>query len=113
MRLLASRSFAESSDTEPDFTPSSVSAIFIRRGRAAGETPKSLAICVIDASPLRATATTSRRNSSGKGLGVMNILPPARIKSSQAKCQSNLQQSRQLSSSTLHLPHHQPHIDHH
>ncbi|MFP3581407.1 hypothetical protein SB659_17740, partial [Arthrobacter sp. SIMBA_036] len=26
--------------------------------------------------------------------GMMNILPPARIKSSQAKCQSNLQQSQ-------------------
>ncbi len=68
-------------------------AIFIQRCRAAGETPKSLAIWVMDASPLRATATTSRQNSSGKALGMMNILPPARIKSSQAKCQSNLQQS--------------------
>jgi hypothetical protein len=66
MLLLASRSFPASSDTAPDATPSSLSAIFILRCRAAGETPKSFAICVMGASPLRATATTSRRNSSGK-----------------------------------------------
>ena len=39
------------------------------------EMPKSLAISAIEASPLRATATTSSRNSFGWGLGTINILP--------------------------------------
>ena len=39
--------------------------------------PKSLAISAIEASPLRATATTSSRNSFGWGLGTVNILPAA------------------------------------
>src|ERR1700749_5175365 len=37
--------------------------------------PKSFPICDSDASPLRATATTSRRNSVGKAFGVLIILP--------------------------------------
>ncbi len=36
--------------------------------------PKSRASWAIDASPLRATAVTSRRNSGGNGLGTMLIL---------------------------------------
>lgn len=55
--------------------PSSRSAIFSQRARHDYEIPKSRATCAIDASRLRATAITSRRNSGGNGLGTMLILP--------------------------------------
>src|SRR3712207_8260441 len=55
--------------------PSSRSAIFSQRARQDSEIPKSRAIWATDASPLRATAITSRRNSGGNGLGRMLILP--------------------------------------
>src|ERR1700749_760148 len=41
--------------------------------------PKSFPICDSDASPLRATATTSRQNSVGKAFGVLVILQRGRI----------------------------------
>src|SRR5687768_7131652 len=55
--------------------PSSRSAIFSQRCRQDSEIPKSRAIWATDASPLRATAMTSRRNSAGNGLTTMLILP--------------------------------------
>jgi hypothetical protein len=45
------------------FEPSSTSAILSHRCRHDSEIPKSFAIRLIGASPFRATATTSRRNS--------------------------------------------------
>jgi hypothetical protein len=60
----------------PDAAPSSLSAIFIQRCSAAGDTRKSLAVRAMGASPLRVTATTSRRNSSGKTLGMMTRKVP-------------------------------------
>lgn len=55
--------------------PSSRSAIFSQRWRQNSEIPKSRAMWEIDASPLRATAMTSRRDAAGDGLGTMLILP--------------------------------------
>ena len=52
----------------PGRIPSSTSASLSQRCRHDSEIPKSFAICDSGASPLRATATTSRRNSSGKRL---------------------------------------------
>src|SRR2546423_82451 len=52
-----------------------MSARFSQRCRHDSEIPKSFAICAIGAWPLRATATTSRRNSMGNGLGMSIILP--------------------------------------
>src|SRR3954447_6016543 len=52
-----------------------MSARFSQRCKHDSEIPKSFAICRIGASPRRATATTSRRNSGGKAFGTMNILP--------------------------------------
>jgi hypothetical protein len=51
------------SDTRP--SPSSISASFSQRCRHDTEIPKTFATCAIGTSPLRATATTSRRNSTG------------------------------------------------
>jgi hypothetical protein len=48
--------------------PSSISAIFSYRCRHDSEIAKSFAICDSGASPLRATAITSRRNSTGERL---------------------------------------------
>jgi len=47
-------------------SPSSRSAIFSQRCRQVSEFPKSVATRATDASLLRATAITSRRNSGGK-----------------------------------------------
>ena len=76
----------------PGRTPSSTSVSFSQRCKQDSEIPKSLAICDSGASPFRATATTSRRNSMGNALGMMNILP-ARSKSSQARSQPGWGQS--------------------
>ena len=46
-----------------------------QRCRQDSEMPKSRATWETEASPLRATAMTSRRNSAGNGLGTMLILP--------------------------------------
>ena len=64
-RRFSSRSSADSELVSPGRTPSSTSAILSQRCRHDSEIPKSFAICDTGASPLRATATTSRRNSTG------------------------------------------------
>ena len=56
--------------------------------------PKSFAIWRSGASPLRATAITSRRNSGGNGLGTMLILP-ARPEASQVRSQPNRGQNQE------------------
>ena len=56
----------------PGRTPSSMSASFSQRCRHDSEIPKSFAICASGASPLRATATTSRRNSGGNAFGMID-----------------------------------------
>ena len=60
-------------------TPSSISAFFIQFVIEFSDIPKSFAICARGVSPLRATATTSRRNSSGYGFGMTAILQAATI----------------------------------
>src|SRR3954451_7165667 len=82
-RRRSSRSSADSSFAPPPprsplagrVRPSSRSAIFSQRCRQDSEIPKSRATWETEASPLRATAMTSRRNSAGNGLGTMPILP--------------------------------------
>lgn len=58
--------------------PSSRTAILSQRCRQASEIPKSFAIWRSGASPLRATAMTSARNSAGNGFGTRLILPARR-----------------------------------
>src|SRR6202042_1126709 len=94
-RFLSSRNSADSRDVTPGLIPSSTSASFSHRYRHDSEIPKSLAICDSGASPLRATATTSRRNSRGNAFGMANILP-ARTKSSQARSQPSWGQTLPL-----------------
>lgn len=65
IRLFASRSCLRSSSLSPGRWPSSISAFFIQLNRDASETPKSFATYDSGARPLRATATTSSRNSLG------------------------------------------------
>lgn len=93
IRFLASLSSAASFSVTPGRAPSSLSAFFSQLCGVASEIPKSLAIWEIGASCFRATATTSRRNSTGKGLGMLNILA-ARTESSQVRSQANKGQSR-------------------
>jgi hypothetical protein len=93
LRLRSSRSSADSVVVVPRRVPSSVSAIFSQRCRHDSEIPKSFAICRNGVSPLRASATTSRRNSGGNGFGMANILP-ARNASSQVRSQPNRGQSQ-------------------
>jgi len=62
-RFLSSRSSAASLAVTPGLTPSSMSASLSQRCKQDSEIPKSFAICDSGAWPLRATATTSRRNS--------------------------------------------------
>ncbi len=71
MRLRASRSSADSPDAVAGLAPSSVSARRSHFDSVIGWTPKSAAICssVTPGSRLRATRTTSSRNSFGYGLG--------------------------------------------
>ena len=64
-RFFSSRSSADSVTVTPGRMPSSTSARFSQRCRHDSEIPKSFAIWLIGASPLRATATTELR---GKGL---------------------------------------------
>ena len=71
-----------------------------QRCRHDSEIPKSFAICDNGASPLRATATTSRRNSRGNAFGMANILP-ARNKSSQARSQPSWGQSHLCAGAAL------------
>jgi hypothetical protein len=92
VRLRSSRSSADSVLVVPGRMPSSVSAIFSRRCGQDSEIPKSFAICDSGTSPLRATATTSRRNSAENGFGMTNILP-ARTRPSQVRSQPNRRQS--------------------
>ncbi len=92
-RLRSSRSSADSWVVTPGLTPSSTSASLSQRCRQDSEIPKSFAIWDSGASPLRATATTSRRNSRGNAFGMLNILP-ARNTSSQARSQPIWGQSR-------------------
>jgi len=54
---------------------SSMSDFLSQLGNVASEIPKSFAIRDSGASPLRATATTSRRNSPGYGLGMIDWVP--------------------------------------
>src|SRR5215831_601617 len=75
LRRRSSRSSADSAAVTPGRVPSSISASFSQRCRQDSEIPKSFAICETGACPLRATATTSRRNSIGNGLGTLIILP--------------------------------------
>src|SRR6185312_11178115 len=74
-RLRSSRNSADSLLVTPGRTPSSTSASLSQRCRQDSEIPKSFAICDSGASPLRATATTSRRNSMGNAFGMPIILP--------------------------------------
>jgi len=78
LTVIASRSSADSIAVTPARVPSSMSARFSQRCRHDSETPKSVAIWDIGASPLRATATTSGRNSMGNALGMLIILPARR-----------------------------------
>jgi hypothetical protein len=73
--LSAARTALQIHRTAVGASPSSRSAIFSQRCRQVFEIPKSLATWATDASLLRATAITSRRNSAGYGLGTMLILP--------------------------------------
>src|SRR4051794_39338806 len=85
LRLRNSRSSADSLLVGPGRAPSSVSASLSQRCRQPSEIPTSLAICRNGASPLRATATRSRRNSGGNGGGRVNTLPgrtaPSQVRS--------------------------------
>lgn len=74
---LSSRSSADSDALTPRRLPSSTSAACNQLRRHDSLIPKSLAICVIGASPPRATATMSSRNSFGWGLGTVHVLPVA------------------------------------
>src|SRR5690606_6685875 len=86
--LRSSRNSADSVAVTPGRLPSSISASLSHRCRHDSEIPKSFAICANGASPLRATATTSRRNSAGNAFGMTDILP-ARNRSSQVRSQPN------------------------
>lgn len=69
------RSSTDSDTVTPGRTPFSTAALCSQFRRQDSLIPTSLAICAIGASPRRATATTSSRNSLGRGLGMVNILP--------------------------------------
>ena len=77
-------------------TPSSRSAILSQRCRQASEIPKSFAIWRSGASPLRATAMTSARNSAGNAFGT-RVDPSSKDESSQVRSQPNRGQSRSIS----------------
>src|SRR5690606_35599180 len=91
--LRSSRNSADSVAVTPGRLPSSISASLSHRCRHDSEIPKSFAICANGASPLRATATTSRRNSAGNAFGMTDILP-ARNRSSQVRSQPNRGQTQ-------------------
>ena len=56
--------------------------------------PKSFAIWAIGASPVRATATTSSRNSLGWGFGMVHILPAGPRRAPQIGCHLLVQQAQ-------------------
>ena len=64
------RSSSDSAVVTPGRLPSSMSARRIQFRRQDSEIPKSRAICAIEVSPRRATATTSWRNSFGWAAGM-------------------------------------------
>lgn len=93
--MLASRSSAASPDGVAGLAPSSVSARRSHLDSVIGWTPKSVAICssATPGSRLRATFTSSSRNSFGYGLGTATSLQAA-SQQAQVRCHPTLQQSR-------------------
>ena len=75
MRFLASRSSARSASVRPGRLPSWTSAAFSQLCRHPSEIPKSFASWFSGTPALRATATTSSRNSLGYGFGMIDSLP--------------------------------------